>query len=214
MRQLNLTVIGATGRTGRHVLTEGIRRGHRITAFTRRPEALPDAAETARATRVTRVVQGDGRDLDRVRTAVDGADAVIAIVAANTRKGPHPAAEVSRTLVAAMTEAGVRRLVVTSAYPLVAERPRLPIAVLRAVFAAAYADAAAMEHTVSTSALDWSIVRLNRLLDAPARGGVHVSRDLLDRPTALTRADAAATLLDITEDDSRIRSALNIAGTR
>lgn len=32
---MNITVFGSTGRTGRHILNLGFRRGHRITAFTR-----------------------------------------------------------------------------------------------------------------------------------------------------------------------------------
>jgi hypothetical protein len=55
-------------------------------------------------------------------------------------------------------------------------------------------------------------VRLNRLLDKPARGNVQISRDLLDRPRSITRADAAATLVDTVETGTYARSAINIAG--
>jgi len=79
---MKLTVIGATGRTGRHVVDEALRRGHKVTAFTRRPEALTERS------RLDGVVVGDGRDPEAVRKAVSGADAVIAIVAAASRKGP------------------------------------------------------------------------------------------------------------------------------
>jgi putative NADH-flavin reductase len=44
---MKLTVFGATGRTGRHLLTEGARRGHQLTAFARRPQALDDPAALA-----------------------------------------------------------------------------------------------------------------------------------------------------------------------
>ncbi len=37
---MNLLVIGSTGRTGKHVLEQGLQRGHAITAFTRRPHEL------------------------------------------------------------------------------------------------------------------------------------------------------------------------------
>jgi uncharacterized protein YbjT (DUF2867 family) len=204
---MRITVIGATGRTGRHVVNEGLRRGYEITAFTRRPEALPDPSGLAA------VVPGDGRDPDAVRRAVTNADAVIAIVTAGTRKGPHPAAAVSRVLSRAMAQQGVRRLVVTSVYPIVADRPRLPVAVLRLVFASAYADVAEMEAIVSGSSLDWTIVRLNRLTDKPARGGIRTSRGLLDRPSAMSRADAATTLLDIVADQTTIQAAINASGS-
>jgi putative NADH-flavin reductase len=203
---MNLTVIGATGRTGSHVLTQARERGHAVTAFTRQRGRLDGDP------RAVRVVVGDGRDPTAVREAVSGAQAVIAIVAPDSRTGPFSAAAVAEVLVEAMTRLGVRRLLVTSAYPIVAREPRLPLAILRRIFAGAYADAAAMERLVAASRLDWTIARLNRLTDRSATGGTRVSRDLLRRPTALTRADAAASLLELLEDSDAIRMAYNIAG--
>jgi putative NADH-flavin reductase len=203
---MKITVFGATGRIGRHILAEAKQRDHRITAFTRRPESLTETPET--------VVHGDGRDKEAVARAVDGADAVIAVIGPDSRKGPHQTAEVARTIIGAMTAAGVRRLVVTSAYPIVAERPRLAIAVLRRVFAASYADGADMERLVAESGLDWTVARLNRLLDRPAQGSVQLSTGLLARPRSMTRADAATALLDLAEANTYAGTAVNICGVR
>jgi uncharacterized protein YbjT (DUF2867 family) len=193
---MRITVFGSTGRTGRHILSDGPRRGHEIVAFTRRPELLMDTSALAA------VVAGDGRD----------PEAVIAIVAAASRKGPHHTADVTRVITQAMAATGVTRLVVTSAYPIVGEKPRVPIAVLRLILADAYADQAGMERIVSGSSLNWTIARLNRLIDNPPRGGVRISTDLLDKPAATTRADAAATLLDLVENDAYARTAINVSG--
>jgi putative NADH-flavin reductase len=203
---LNLTVFGSTGRTGGHVLAEGLRRGHEITAFTRRPQMLADAV------RLAKVVPGDGRDPHAVRQAITDADAVIAIVSPSGRSGPYHTAAVAEVLTAQMTDLGVRRLVVTSAYPIVGDKPHLPMALLRRVFAAAYADAARMEQIVSASELDWTIVRLNRLTDRPAHGTVRISQDLFHKPSAMSRADAAVMLLNVVEDAATIRTAINTAG--
>jgi NAD(P)H-binding len=158
------------------------------------------------------VVAGDGRDPRVVRAAVAGADAVIAVIGPAGRRGPHHTAAVAGVLTEAMAGLGVRRLAITSAYPVVAERPRLAVALLRLVLAAAYADVARMERTVSASGLEWTVVRLTRLTDRPATGRVRTSRGLLDRPSAITRGDAAATLLDVVEDDSTVGTAINAAG--
>jgi putative NADH-flavin reductase len=204
---VKLTVFGSAGRTGGHVLGQGIQRGHQITAFTRRLDAPPHASELAA------VVHGDGRDPEAVTRAVAGADAVIAIVSSAARAGPHQTAEVSKVIVASMTAAGARRLVITSAYPIVGDRPRVPIALLRMALRASYADLAQMERIVSGSDLDWTIARLNRLLDRPPRGEVIMTRDLLGRPAGITRADAAAALLDLAETGTYARSSVNISGT-
>lgn len=203
---MRLTVFGATGRTGSHVVSQAIAHGHQITAFTRRPEALEDPGSVAQ------VVVGDGRDPQAVVEAVAGADAVIAILAPRSPRGPHHVAEVARVIARAMGEAGVRRLVITSAYPLVARSPKVPLAVLRFLLAATFADARAMEEMVAASDLDWTIARLNRLTDGPSRGGVRVTPRPFDKPSALTRRDAAATLLSLAEDANHARGAVNVAG--
>jgi putative NADH-flavin reductase len=203
---MRLTVFGSTGRIGRLVLAEGLRRGHEITAFTRRLQLLTDTG------RLAAIVTVDGRDPAAVTTAVTGADAVISIVAAGSRKGPHQTAEVTRMVADAMASAGVSRLVVTSPYPLVAEKPRLPLALLRRFLAAAYADQAEMERIVSTSDLEWTIARLNRLTDKPGRGRVEMSTGLLDKASAVTRADAATVVLDLVADHAYARAAVNVSG--
>ena len=86
---MRITVFGATGRTGRYILAEGLRRDHQLTAFTRWPAALVGPSTLA-------AVAMDGRDPQTVRKAIDGADAVISTVSAERRKGPNHVAEVSR----------------------------------------------------------------------------------------------------------------------
>ena len=203
---MRITVFGATGRTGRHLLAEGLRRGHQLTAFTRRPDALADPAGLAG------VVVGDARDPEAVRKAVDGADAVISTISAERRTGPYPAAEATAVIAGAMADLGVRRLVVTSPYGMVADRPRLLAPLVRRWLGAAFADAAAMERHIATSDLDWTVVRLPLLTNRPARGRFRTSRELLTAgPYQLTRADAAAVLLDVAEAGTLARTTINVA---
>lgn len=203
---MRITVFGATGRLGGHVLEQGLRRGHKLTAFTRRPEALTDQASLAG------VVTGDGRDPAAVRRAIDGADGVIAVIAPSSRKGPHHTAEVLRVITESMADLGVRRLAVTDPYPVVHDKPGLVMSLLRSFLADAYADAAEMERVVSSTDLDWTIVRLNRLLDKPATGRFELHRELLEKPSGITRADAATVLLEVIEDDTLARTAVNVRG--
>ena len=203
---MKLTVIGATGRTGSQVLIEGARRGHEITAFTRRPEMLGDKSS------LERVVTGDGLNREAVASAVTGADAVIAIIKSASRKGPHQISGVAQVLVETMPTAGVRRLLMTSAYPVVASKPRIPMTLLHVVFREGYADMSRMEQTLQSSDLDWTIARLYGLVDKPSRRGVTVSRDLLEKPSTLSPAEAASVVLDLVADDRYARTAVNIAG--
>jgi putative NADH-flavin reductase len=154
------------------------------------------------------VIEGDARDPVTVQKAIEGADAVIAIISGGGRKDPRQATDAARAIVAGMTRLGVRRLVVTSAYPVLSRRPRLLVWLLRVP----YADVAEEEQIVSASDLDWTIVRLNRLTDGLATGKIHTSRELLAAPRSHTRADAATLLLDIVEDPALARTAINVSG--
>ncbi|MBO0865273.1 MAG: NAD(P)H-binding protein [Mycobacterium sp.] len=203
---MKLTIVGSTGLTGRHVLTQAPQRGHDVVAFTRRPDRLPRTVAPAR------VVAGDGRDPAAIETAVHGADAVIAIVSARSRKGPHHTAEVARVITSAMSASGVDRLITTSVYPLIGQSPRLPMALLRRVFADAYDDMRAMEQHVRSSSLDWTIIRLNRLTNADRITPLRLSTDLLVKPAAMSRPSVAAALLDIAEAGTYLRTAVNASG--
>jgi uncharacterized protein YbjT (DUF2867 family) len=202
---MKLLVIGSTGRTGRHLLDQALERGYDVTAFTRKPATLTDRAG------LSAVIGGDATDPHVLLNALHEQDAVVAIIGASSRKGPHQAAQVARVLTAAMAEQNVRRLVITSAYPIVATQPRIPIAILKAILRAAYTDHRAMEQIVTDTELDYTIARLNRLTDQPARGQLRITQQLITRPSALPRADAAAALLNILEDPTLDRTAVNIA---
>lgn len=207
---MRLFIVGATGRTGRLAVQQALARDHRVTALTRRPEAITSTHPNLR------VVRGDGLVAADLRQ-VAGHDAVVSIVAAPDLKPTTLAETVTRNLVRAMREHGVPRLVVTSSHGLVATKPRLVVALVRYVLRHSYADARTMEEVVRDSALDWRIVRANRLVDRPAVGDVlrmPDGRDFAGGANELTRADLAATLLRVVADDSLVRQAIEVTGAR
>lgn len=207
---MNLLVIGSTGRTGKYVLEQGIGRGHAITAFTRRPQAL-DGFQGLK-----RIIQGDALNPDDLRKAVPGQDAVIAIVAASDLKPTTVTSQATRNLIMVMQEAGVRRLVSTSSRSIVATRPWLAVTLAKLIFHNAYADLAIAERLVQESGLAWSIVRATMLNDKPFSGHVHT--DFASNATGgaaqLARADYAMTLLDVAENPQLIGQAIGVNGAK
>jgi uncharacterized protein YbjT (DUF2867 family) len=204
---VKLTIIGSTGRTGRYLLDEGVRRGHEITAFTRRPEALPEGWPA------DRIAVGDALDEAAVRPAVDGADGVIAIVRAASRRGPHVAAEAAAVISTAMAGAGVKRLVMTSAYASV-DTKHQPPPFLRSRLKPAYDDLKRVEEVLEGTDLDWTVARLCGLVDRRSVGPVRISTGMFDKAYVLTRSDVAAGLVDLVERDEYAHTAVNVAGAR
>ncbi|MGZ3600614.1 MAG: NAD(P)H-binding protein, partial [Ktedonobacterales bacterium] len=68
---MKIAVVGSTGRTGRLVLDQAVRRGHQVTAFSRRPQEL-QGIQGLHAT-----VRGDGLNRSDVLEVVRGQDCVI-----------------------------------------------------------------------------------------------------------------------------------------
>jgi len=211
MKSLRIAVIGSTGRTGRLVLDEGLRRGHAMTAFTRRPEEL------AAVRGLAAVVSGDGRNLADVRRAVHGQDVVISIVSSEGLGPTTVVSEVVRAALAAMREAGVRRLVVVSVSAIEGSRPWFFIQLVRWILRKPYADFARMEALVRSSGLDWTIVRPPRLTNGPATGRVRSVagvKELRHGPYTISRADLAATLVDLAGGSTHAGGILLVSAAR
>lgn len=89
---------------GSRVLAELVRRGHSVTAVARHPENVP-AADGVRA------VLGDATDPASVASVAQDADAAVSAYSP-PRSNPELVVEATRSLVAGLVRAGVRRLVV------------------------------------------------------------------------------------------------------
>ncbi len=204
---MKITVFGATGRTGRHVLEQGIHRGHLITAFTRRPQEL------AGVQGLQDIVHGDGRDLARVRDAVRGQDCIISILSTPGLGPATTVSEVTKNIITALQETEVRRLISVSSHSLVATRPWLVVKLVKWIFRNPYADLAAMEQTMTGSHLDWTIVRATQLTNGPATGHIRRAQgDFASGPYNISRADLASVLLDIAESTAAVQAAIEVSG--
>src|SRR5262245_53068433 len=127
---MKIAVIGSTSATGKLILQEATRRGHEVAAFARHADALASVSGLAN------VVEGDGRDRAALERAVASQDAVIDAVGSSGT--PDAISAVARNLTEAMRAAGVPRLVATSAYGMVAKRPRLLASIVRRIFRATF----------------------------------------------------------------------------
>jgi putative NADH-flavin reductase len=206
---MKITVLGATGRTGRPLVEELLRRGHHVVAVVRDPARahLPDGAD---------VVAGDVRDADVLRRAVTGADAVVS--ALGPRKGdPRLHREVAPVLISAMKDAGVRRFVGVSGAGVDVDgdrksrRDRVVSWIIQHLPGDAVKDKVAEYGTWRDSGLDWTLVRPPRLQDGPATGAVEHHAGTSPRSTSIRRADLAAFLVDEVEQGRYVGAAPLVA---
>ena len=190
---MNLLILGAAGRTGSALVEQAIARGHTVTAFVHTADTSLPAG--------IRIMEGDARDHTAILAAVRGQDAVI-----DALGGHLPFLETTietdtaRNVIAAMTEAGVRRLLVIST---IGEgdstgnvhdfyKHFIMPTLLRGVMK----DKAGLEAAVERSQLDWTIVRAAGLRTGESKGVRIVRPDSGEKVRFINRADVAAFLLD------------------
>ncbi|EJB07100.1 putative NADH-flavin reductase [Rhizobium leguminosarum bv. trifolii WSM597] len=163
-----ILVLGATGPTGRHIVSHALARGYDVTLLVRSPEKAADM-------KGAKIVVGDARDEKVLRQAVKGRHAVIS--ALGTPASPFREVTLlstaTRALVGAMKTEHVSRLVSITGMGagdsaghggFFFDNLIFPL-LLRKV----YADKDRQEAIIQGSDLDWTIVRPSVLNNKPAR---------------------------------------------
>lgn len=206
MEPVNITLIGGSTGTGAQLATLAREAGHGVTVVSRSGN-VPAGA---------RAVVGDAADSAVAAEAVAGADAVV-ITVGGTKGVTRQRAAVTRAVVAAMQEAGVRRLVVQSSLGAGDSASQLPGPVrliARLVLAQPLADHNEQEAAVTASGLDWTVVRPTSLTDKPPTGQWHALEvgDEGRLGGSVARGDLAALIISILEDDSTIGKAFGVSG--
>ena len=206
-----LLVLGATGPTGRHVVDQALAAGHTVTAFVRDPAKLPVQHERLR------IVKGDlTTDGPALAGAMRGQDAVISAIGVGQSLSPRRLFELSTPrVIAAMGQAGVKRLVQISAFGVgdtFAQIPTLPKIFVRTLLAGIYADKERGEEILTKSPLDWTIVYPAGLTNGPRTGNYRFGEHLeMHGFPTIPRADVADLMLRAVADPEMVRRRLLVA---
>ncbi|WP_093799574.1 NAD(P)-dependent oxidoreductase [Streptomyces sp. Wb2n-11] len=211
---MKITVFGATGGIGQEIVKQALAEGHRVTAVVRDPARF---GVTGQRLEVFPAQLSDG-DLETLRRAVAGRDAVLSGLGARTRKDAGIAAHLTRRVLRAMEAESTRRLLVVSAAPLgpVPEgQPlldRAMLSVVGAVLKDVYADLRVMEEELARSATDWTSVRPPRLLDKPVTGKYRTVVGGSPRSgRSIARADVAHAMLAMVDDPATVKQGVGVA---
>lgn len=201
---MKLAIFGATGRSGRPLVSQALARGDDVTVLVR------DAARLPQSDPNLHVITGDVHDPEAVRQTVAGADAVISVLGHRRGTGYKVLRVGSAHIVTAMRETGVRRLVVLSITAVrdPEDRPRLADRLLetvgRVLAAGVYADHMGQAATLRGSDLEWTIVRAPLLTEGPHTGSYHVGHMGGGLGARVSRADVAEFLLQQVTDTTYI----------
>jgi putative NADH-flavin reductase len=193
---LRILILGATGPTGRLIVTQALERGDDVTALVRSPEKLSDV-------KGAKLVVGDVRDANTLRQALKGRDAVISALGtpASPFRDVTLLSTATRALVSAMKEEHVTRLIAITGIGAGDSRGHGGFLFDRLIFPLllrkVYADKNRQEAVVRDSGLEWGLVRPAILNDKAGGKSVRALTDLRDfHGGTISRADVASFVLD------------------
>ena len=207
---LKLLILGATGGTGRQLVSQALDRGHDVTVLVRTQDRLGVDHGPARVL-IARLPD----DAEALRAAMRDQDAVISAlgVGQSLKSGGLITSSVP-VILQSMESTRVRRIVFTSAFGVgetIRDVPLVPRILIRLVLKDVYADKAAGETVLRQSNLDWTIVYPATLTNGIGTGRYRVGERLALRGVPkVSRADLAHFLLSQLDDRRFIRKGVLI----
>lgn len=203
---MQLAVFGSTGLAGAALTHLALENGHHVRALVREP------GEAGRTVPGVEVIRGDALDPSAVARTVDGADAVISTLGGF--RGPESIAAGTRNIVIAMRKTRGGRLVVLQGFHI--DFPGDPWSPgrrlvetflgLRCRPLLSY-GAELGELLRATDDVDWTLVRIPRMVDGGPSGRARAGSFSLGPWSVVRVGDVATHLLSLAQNDSSVHEA-------
>ena len=206
---MKVTLFGATGGVGRECLAQCLERGDDVTVLARTPSKLPEAVRDR-----VRVIEGDGLVGADVARALEGSEAVLFAIGIDGASAEDLCTNVTRHILAAMPDAGVRRLVwcgggsTLCAEDTVTFGARFVEFFARTFMGLRHRDkghqyALLQEH----SGIEWVGVRPLQIRKGPRTGVYRTGFDAFNGMSWISFADCAHAMISLLEGDDWLRKA-------
>ncbi len=205
-------IVGATGGTGRMLVSQALDRGLQVTALVRDRSRLKD--DNPQLT----VVQGDVLDVGTLEAAMAGQDAVLSALGHKRFFGPtRILSEGTRNILHAMEAHKVPRLICETSLGIGDSTGRLgayyTFFVIPVILAFYFWDKTRQEQIIARSSVEWVIVRPGALTNGRKQGwprhGPSVGSYFMT--TSISRADVAGFMLNQLESDIYLRTAVGVS---
>ena len=205
---MKITIFGANGQIGQHLVNLALEAGYDVTAYTRRPNALSIEHEKLQ------IVVGALTDREKLREAITGRDAVLSALgpkmSMKRKVSDLPIAEAHKAIISVMEEFGPERFI-TLATPAISAKEDikqvatvLPSFMPRIFMPTGYAEMKEIGKLLKTAKLNWTVVRI---IDPNAKtdgNGYGISFGDTKGKMSVSRYHAAKCMLDATVRDEWI----------
>jgi len=216
---MKILLLGATGRTGKFIIQEAIRRGHKISAIARNPEKLKEYQID--------ITKGTPYDFETVEKAIVGCEAVINTLNIS-RKSENPWARLvspkdlisksATNAVLAMKEVGIKRFIALSTIGAGRSWKSTPL-ILKFIVSGsnlkyAFRDHGKQEEILQNSSCEYTICRAPMLSsEENTKGAVAVKENENPPKMILSRNSAAEFFIKILENKEHITEVVNFSNS-
>jgi putative NADH-flavin reductase len=210
-KPLQLLIFGATGGTGRHLVTQALAQGHLVTAFVRTPTKLGITHPQLH------VVQGDVLTYEAVRAAMPGQDAVLCALGTPSSQKDTLRSTGTRHILQAMQACGIERFICLTTLGIGDSEPALPFIykyfLVPLVLRQAFADSETQEHYIRHSSVAWTIARPGALTNGPQTGVYQhgFAATAKGLRIKIARADVADFMLQQLHEPTYVRQAVSLS---
>lgn len=212
---MKITLFGATGKTGRYLIDEALKRGLDVTVFARSATPFEEPR--------VRVVRGDLSDIALLRDAIRGSDAVLSALGPTSVPHPRdlPITRATEAIISAMRQEDVGRLIAVSTGTAVDPgdgsdwKIWLPALVIKYAMRSTYDDIIGLAKAIRGSNLDWTMVRAAVLKSDPASRRINIGLyGHMKHSWTVNREDLAIFMLDQISRADFVRHAPGISSRK
>jgi putative NADH-flavin reductase len=204
---MKLAIFGGTGKGGQFLVPRALDAGHEVVVLTRNPARMTLQHERLK------LVKGNIQDAASVDEVMQGVDAVLSSLGANSKEPPFSISKGFDNILRSMHEQNVRRLIMSVGAviydPL--DKPQIPNHLFHFIWVnfqtSVYEDMLQVVEKVRASDLDWTIVRVPYLTERFSKPGTLRVGYLGDIGGMITRADMSDFMVKQLTSDTYIRKA-------
>jgi len=213
-KKLKIVLWGATGLTGKEILSQALDAGHKVKVIVRNPDMIN--VEYANLT----VVKGDVLNTQLVEEVIGGCDVVISAIGTGTsfskaRKPTTLYSEGLKNIVTAMRKHKIKRFVTLLSVGTIPDPNEALVhkIMIRPMLKGTYDDMRRAESFLAKCEdIDWTGIRPLRLNNKPRTGKYRIAKDILPpNGVNISRADVAEFMLKQMDSEDFIREYATIA---
>ena len=203
---MKIIVFGANGRTGQELIKQAVDKGIEVTAFVRNAESIKLQSEKLN------IVVGQATNYEDVKKAIAGHDAVISCIGGAGIKVSTIITDITKNVVDAMNETGVKRIVQVSSAGVHNELTGIMGKISSIMLKNALKDHAGAYNRLKSGGVNYTLARPMALTE-DAYTGVYRETEVGIPTNArkISRADVAHFLLKALQDDNYIGKSVGLA---